>query len=128
MQLNNKDDECVICFENKKNNEHVFRLHNCLAKMNYYTHCNCNYFVHKNCMLNWFEFSKICLICKQNVLYLNNDSQNRQNTINMYYYEIKKSCKTIIKILIKTITMYILLHTHLYVLYSIIRFYSNFYN
>ena len=127
MQLNNKDDECVICFENKKNNEHVFRLHNCLAKMNYYTHCNCNYFIHKNCMLNWFEVSKICLICKQKVLYLNNDSQNRQNTINMYYYEIKKSCKTIIKILIKTITMYILLHillhTHVYLLYSIIRFY-----
>ena len=131
MKSNNKEDECIICFENKKNNEYALKLHNSLAIMNCFTHCNCNYFIHKTCIIRWFEVSKSCIICKQTILYLNNKNAKKekyyrkmQNVIYIYY-EIIIICKTVVKVLINIMSMYLFIHAQIYLLYKIIKFIYN---
>ena len=52
--------ECFICFCNKKK---VYLLSHIIDKKN----CNCDAYVHKNCVVKWTSIKKTCPICNSNI-------------------------------------------------------------
>jgi hypothetical protein len=64
---NNNDDlvECFVCYEIKNEN-------NCapikLYKQQYYKkRCDCDGFIHKECLDKWFQTNKNCPICRNSI-------------------------------------------------------------
>jgi len=76
--------ECFICFETRINNE---ELPIKFKKQTYfYKFCECDCFVHINCIDNWYNFNNSCPICHNILIKI-------YNVEYIYYY-----CKNNIKI------------------------------
>jgi hypothetical protein len=65
--LNDDANDCIICLENKVNNITPSQFRTCLTKLNYFCHCNCNCFMHSQCLHDWIITKQVCPICRQKI-------------------------------------------------------------
>jgi hypothetical protein len=92
---NNNDDlvECFVCYE-IKNEKNCVPIK--LYKQQYYKkRCNCDGFIHKECLDKWFRTNKNCPICR-NSIFENIDldvsivNNNRFGHVIFYFVLLKK--------------------------------------
>jgi len=62
--------DCVICFEYKTNFEN--KPTSLRKQILYFSNCNCDVAVHKNCLQIWLHKNKSCPICRNNIVVENN--------------------------------------------------------
>jgi hypothetical protein len=112
-------DECFICLEVNYNNETPIYLK---KQYIYITLCNCDGFVHKNCLNNWFKERKKCPICRINVTENSVINYDFQLSLIMYSYYIflLKIIYNISKLLLIYSIIYLNLCIFFIVIYNII--------
>jgi|MDTG01.5.fsa_nt_gb hypothetical protein len=55
---------CAICLSNElESNKLIDTMTSFETK--YYRYCNCNSFVHKECLMEWYKYQKKCIICRK---------------------------------------------------------------
>ena len=64
--------DCLICFE-CSNIKDLSKLKN---NLNYNSSCNCDGYVHNECLLLWLNKSKKCIICCCNLEIISNTNTN----------------------------------------------------
>ena len=98
--------ECFICFDVKTNNEIPIRLKN---QIDFYKFCDCDVYVHTNCLNTWYEKYEECPICRNTIkkldcLELYNLYQYQYGVYIIYsFLVIKKSIYISVNFLIKII-------------------------
>ena len=113
--------ECIICLENKNNNEYNIRLN---LNNDYYKTCNCNVYIHISCLNKWYLMTKSCPICRNEII---------KNTENLYIHSFLKKKQLIINKLVNNYCFFLIINTILKILYFIqfiifIKFISIIYN
>jgi hypothetical protein len=57
--------ECFICLENDDtSNQTILRLQT-VGMVQYYKTCNCDGWIHPNCLIIWYNLQKTCPICRK---------------------------------------------------------------
>jgi hypothetical protein len=56
-ETNDSEKECIICLEDFKKSETIFKI-NCNCSSNYY---------HKSCLKKWFQKNCSCPVCRKNL-------------------------------------------------------------
>ena len=82
----NHDELCLICHEGG------IYAYNVIVWYNYNKQCTCRLNVHQNCLNKWYQYSKLCPICRKTLL--RRDSKN--NTENLLNKLIDNVSDTII--------------------------------
>ena len=70
---NELTNECIICLESNDTNNPIFKL-NTFKKS-----CNCNSYVHKQCLIKWYNYKSICPVCRKSI-----NTISRQQTLPLY--------------------------------------------
>lgn len=112
--------ECFVCFEYKTESEDN-PIH--LIKQNMYiTKCKCDGSVHNKCLQIWFYSNMNCPICRKSVVEKNatNDAIYRYVPVN---FSFKKS---ITKITLLFLLMYVMFDFYVFIIYTKRRFREDF--
>jgi hypothetical protein len=97
--INNEKIECFICYETIIDDLQPIKLNS----NNYYIKkCNCNGFIHKNCLDIWYSKNKKCPVCREfmcdnTIMSVSLFSKGRY--ILFFYIIIKKNIVKIIRVL-----------------------------
>ena len=97
--------ECIICLENKNNNEY-----NIILNLNddYHKTCNCNAHIHNSCLHRWYLITKSCPICRNTII------KKRQNT---FMNDFLKKKQLIINELANNKNFFLIFNIIIYILY-----------
>ena len=79
---------CFICYETV--NEYEWEPIQLNAQLDYIKKCNCNSWIHKNCLNNWYNKSRSCPICRISVNKRENLSMIVLEKSNNYYILINR--------------------------------------
>jgi len=85
-ELNNKDDndnECLICLDkyNGENNSKTYSLIQLIdhGHINLIKTCECNTYVHNDCLTEWLSKKMSCIICRRRINIIKIDDASIQN-------------------------------------------------
>lgn len=67
-KMNKDTNDCIICFEYKKQNETTVKMNSQEVYINF---CPCNIYIHISCLEIWFNQKGTCPICHEQI-YENN--------------------------------------------------------
>lgn len=83
MEENIKEEkECFICLEiSTKYENQPLRLS---QKINYFKKCDCDGWVHDDCIEKWYYLNERCPICRNKVCFINFEYQYMINIIDIY--------------------------------------------
>ena len=56
--------EVFVCFEFQVDNNYIISLNN---QTNYFKFCQCNGYIHVNCLNLWYEKNETCPICRNSI-------------------------------------------------------------
>ena len=80
----NKENECFICFEvSNKYEKNPSRLSN---KIDYFKNCQCDGWIHDNCLEKWYLLNETCPICRNKVVYINTEFHYIVHIIEFFLY------------------------------------------
>jgi hypothetical protein len=63
---NNNVNICIICLFPSINNNSIETLNTCNE---YILSCNCNTYIHKKCLYEWYIKTESCPICRKSIIY-----------------------------------------------------------
>lgn len=124
------DNECTICLEKYvgENNNKTYDI-DYLIKNNYnkiIKKCECNYYVHYDCLNEWFTRHKKCIICRKRMSVVIVINDNEPPNVSRYFI-VRTSVRLINGILIANYTIYLFKNIYRIIatafIYSILMYY-----
>jgi len=92
----NKENECFICFEvSNKYEKNPSRLSN---KIDYFKKCECDGWIHDDCLEKWYLLKETCPICRNKVIYINYDFHYIVHIIDFFLYIRNFTTRFLIKL------------------------------
>lgn len=122
-------DECFICLQENLNEEIPIKL---MIQDLYIKTCNCDGYIHKDCLSRWHKIHNSCPICRRNMIRLSN--KNIQNLFknpkiagfiyfNIYEPVLKIVYSEITKKIVVIVSRILFYSSFLIIWYSIVTFY-----
>ena len=96
-----KLNECIICLESNDTDKSIHKL------ITFKQKCRCDSYIHKECLLKWYSYNRICPICKTNIgndiLPINNTMEEEEEELNYTIFQIFRCRDCINTFLVKCI-------------------------
>lgn len=129
LVLNDESIECFICLQERSYNEHIIKMNN---QTLYLKTCDCDGYIHTNCLSKWYKMNTSCPICRRNMIRFSNENiQNlfkNHKIVGFIYFNIydpllKIVCSEISIKIMGFLSRLVFYMSFLIIWYSIVTFY-----